>query len=88
MAGSNPIELYPNPNQGQFVLRSQSLPGGKYDLTIFDVRGKPVYTEKAIIIENDFLHSLNLGNLSNGVYMVQIRNTNTSGFNKRFVISK
>jgi hypothetical protein len=88
MAGSRYIEVYPNPNNGQFAVRSKSIPRGTYDLTIFDVRGKPVYIEKALNIESNFMHALNLNPLNNGVYMLQIRNSNNAVFSKRFVINK
>jgi PKD repeat protein len=88
MADSKLIELYPNPNTGQFAIRSQSIPSGKYDLNVYDVRGKLVYSESELNIENSFNHPLNLRNLGNGVYVLQIRNTNKPGYNKRFVINR
>jgi hypothetical protein len=88
LAGSSIIELFPNPSNGQFAIRSQSIPIGKYDLEIFDVNGKQVYIEKALNIETNFMHNLNLGNLGNGVYLMKLGNSGTPGFNKRFVISK
>ncbi len=88
MADSRIIELYPNPNNGQFAIRSQSLPTGKYDLSIYDVRGKLVFTESSLNIGSDFLHTLNLGTLGNGVYMLRLSNNNNVGYSKRFIISK
>ncbi len=81
------IELYPNPTTGHFAIRSQAIPTGIYDLKIFDAFGKSVYTEAGLKIENEFMHPLNLTHLSNGIYILQLRNKVT-GFSKRFVISK
>lgn len=81
------IELYPNPNTGQFAVRSQSIPAGKYGLTVFDVYGKLVYSESGLNVTAEFLHPLNLAFLTNGIYMLYLKNERT-GYDKRFVISK
>jgi hypothetical protein len=81
------IELYPNPNTGQFAVRSQSIPAGKYGLTVFDVYGKLVYSEPVLNITAEFLHPLNLAFLTNGIYVLYLKNERT-GYDKRFVISK
>jgi PKD repeat protein len=87
LPGSNLIELYPNPSTGQFAIRSQSIPSGKYDLSVFDSRGKMVYSELSLNIENEFLHSLNLSALPNGIYVLNLKNK-TTGYSKRFIINK
>jgi PKD repeat protein len=87
MADSKIIELYPNPSTGQFAIRSQSLPAGKYDLTISDARGKLVYSEAELNIENEFLHPINVSHLTNGIYILQLKNKLT-GYSKRFIINK
>ncbi len=84
---SNLIELYPNPSTGQFAIRSTSLPAGKYDLLVYDVRGKKVYSESRVNVENELMHSLDLSDLKNGMYVLQIKNKQ-SAFSKRFVINK
>jgi len=81
------IELYPNPNTGQFAIRSQSIPAGRYDLSIFEVHGKQVYSESGINVENEFLHPLNLSHLTNGMYILYLKN-NQNGFSRRFIINK
>lgn len=87
MPDSKLIELYPNPSTGQFAIRSQSIPTGKYDLNVFNSLGKLMYSEAGLEIENEFLHPLNLTHLTNGIYILQLKNKQT-GFSKRFVINK
>ncbi len=87
LPGNNLLELFPNPSTGQFAVRSLSLPGGKYDLSIFDSYGKLVHSETGLNIENEFLHPLDLSRLSNGIYVLLLKNKQ-SGFSKRFIINK
>jgi hypothetical protein len=84
---SDLIELYPNPSTGQFAIRSQSIPSGKYDLIVFDVRGKKVHSENRVNVDTQLLHSLDLSDLKNGMYVLQIKNKQTA-YSKRFVINK
>ena len=81
------IELYPNPSSGQFAIRSQAIPEGKYDLNIFDALGKLAYNENGLTVSKNFIHELNLSHLSNGIYVLHLENKIT-GFSKRFVIHK
>ncbi len=86
-ADSKLIELYPNPSTGQFSIRSQAIPAGKYDLNVYDLNGRLLYTESGLNIEKEFLHSLNLLQFTNGIYILKLKNKQT-GFSKRFVINK
>jgi hypothetical protein len=88
MADSKIIELYPNPNTGQFAIRSQSLPSGNYELNVYDVRGKLVYSEAELNVQTGLNHPLNLNKLGNGVYVLQVRNSNNTSYNKRFIINR
>jgi hypothetical protein len=86
-ADSKIIDLYPNPNTGQFAIRSQAIPAGKYDLNVYDLYGKLLYAESGIPVENEFQHQLNLSNLANGSYLLKLSNKQI-GFSKRFIINK
>ncbi len=81
------IELFPNPSSGEFTMRSQTIPAGKYDLTVFDALGNLVYSEPGLTIENEFIHSLHLSSLSNGIFVIHLNNKQ-SGISKRFIINK
>lgn len=80
------LELYPNPSTGQFAIRSSSIPAGKYELSVFEVHGKIVYSE-TVNIEDEFLHPLDLSKLSNGIYVLHLKNKQ-NGYYKRFIINK
>ncbi len=60
------LEIYPQPNNGQFVINSDDVMGKV--LTIFDISGKVVYQEK--LQENN--PQIDLKQLSEGQYFLQI----------------
>ena len=87
LSDSKLLELYPNPSTGQFSIRSQSITSGSYDLTIFDALGKLVHSEMGLSVAKEFQHSLNITNLSNGIYVLHLKNK-ANGYSKRFIINK
>lgn len=84
---SKVIEVYPNPNKGEFAIRSHSIVSGRYDLLIYDILGKPVFSDTGLNIDSEFLYKLNLPRLTNGLYLMRLMSKNT-GYSKRFVINK
>jgi sugar lactone lactonase YvrE len=81
IAGSGSVRLYPNPNNGSFILETSDAVGA--ELTVLDLLGRVVKEEiissgKQQIIMND---------ISAGVYSLQIRGQQISS-TLQFVISK
>jgi len=78
--------IYPNPSSGQTVFSFSSQQSGAFPFVIYDLSGKKVYsaTIAGIIGENKF--ELNLSDLENSVYYVNIildeNNSSTSKFIK------
>ena len=69
---SGAIEIYPNPANGQFVLRSKGLVGKDIKLTVFDAVGvKVINTIYQTIGGQDI--AININQLSQGIYMVQLQ---------------
>ncbi len=60
----NQIDLYPNPNNGDFILET----GGKALVEIYNSIGELVLSENLVAGKN----SLSLGNAANGIYLVKI----------------
>lgn len=81
------IDVYPNPGTGDLSVKSMSLPTGSYDLAVFDAKGNKVYAENGIVVENEFNRNLNLKHLSNGIYILQIKN-NQNSYSKQIIIKK
>jgi large repetitive protein len=63
---TNLFSIYPNPNNGQFIIELVSVSV----VSIVDVTGRVVFTQQL----NAGRNTIELGNQSNGVYMVQVVN--------------
>jgi hypothetical protein len=72
---SNAITIYPNPNDGRFILsiRNPDKSRTGYELEIYDVLGQEVYHQSIINIQSSII---NVSKLSNGVYFYQLINNN------------
>ena len=64
------IQIYPNPNNGNFTLSYQLIDVTEADVTIEDVTGKLVYSTK-LNVQNRSIN-LNLGNVRNGIYFLKV----------------
>ena len=66
---SNSISVYPNPSKGIININLGDV-NGETLFTLYDVQGRTVLTKKS----NTAIESLNIENLSNGIYMLSIEN--------------
>jgi len=65
------IQLFPNPNQGNFTIRFAEIKPGKYNIHVSSIDGKLVYSSNINITDDNFSETINL-NLNEGIYFVQI----------------
>ena len=86
-SSSSQISIYPNPNDGKFVLSYHLLKETRNitSLQIMDVMGRVVYTTSVKGIEGT--QSIDVSDLNNGVYFYQLTN-NSEIKEGKFVISK
>jgi hypothetical protein len=74
IAPSN-INLYPNPANGMvFIYNNKALPAEKYTITLTDVTGRTVSSER---YQGDGPYKLNIEGLSKGLYMVIVNGKNS-----------
>jgi Secretion system C-terminal sorting domain len=66
------IQLSPNPTPSEMVINLDSKAAKNLGVTILDLSGRSVITEKWQIQVGENKRSVNLGSLSQGVYMLQI----------------
>ena len=74
----NSIELYPNPNNGQFYIETSLL---EYNVEIYDLNGKVVYSENNI---NAQLYAIELETVDRGFYFVRL--FDEFGFDERMKV--
>ena len=67
------IVIYPNPNTGLFTLSFTALQGNEAEIKVLDVLGKTVYYEKSIITQNEYFKEIELGKITTGIYIVQVK---------------
>jgi PKD repeat protein len=81
------IQLFPNPNSGQFSIMSNHIPSGQYTLSVVNSLNAVVYKEKNVQITEGFRKNLDLRKLSNGMYMLRLENQLT-GWSRQFIINR
>ncbi len=83
--GSN-IQLYPNPNNGQFVLSLNALQSTTWELKIMNALGISVY-DKTLEVNGSHTENINLSNLAEGVYYVYLK-SNENTIIRKVVVKK
>lgn len=69
---SNPVTIFPNPTNGQFVVEHQSAKGEIKNIRLTDARGR-IVMEKAVAYQNGHLsEQFRLNKLAKGVYLLQL----------------
>ena len=82
------VNLFPNPNDGQFNLKTNGLINQQYFLRIFDGSGRNVYQE-SVNFNQINQKQIILNNLSSGLYFIQIMSENNDFiYNNKFIINK
>jgi hypothetical protein len=79
------LNLYPNPNEGNFTLEFNANVNSALSITITDVTGKIVHTENASSVRGLNRVNLNVGNLQKGFYLLKTNDT-IAEINKSFII--
>ena len=81
-----PINLYPNPNNGQFILQMDEQSPQVGIITIYNPYGQQIYQQP---IEAGFSQKLlDLGPVPAGMYLLEFRNETTQRIVKKFTISR
>ena len=81
------ISLYPNPNNGRFVIESDVFELKDVVLEIFNERGQLIWNRNIKDEIGTLRESVELGNAADGLYLLRLR-TKSGMINKRFVISR
>ena len=75
----NGVSVYPNPSNGEISIDIADF--NAYDLSVLDILGKEVYSEKI----NDNKFKINLSHLEKGVYLIEFKNK-LNKFSKEIII--
>lgn len=83
---SEQFTIAPNPStNGKFMLNSIKADGKNYELNVFDVTGKNIYTDQ--LSSNQLRYQLNLEKISSGIYLLRASNDDKI-YVSRLIITK
>lgn len=86
LAGGVQAKLYPNPNNGMFMLAYDLKTRHEAAITIIDIAGKLVYTGSIDNLNN--VIEINTSNLQSGIYFIQLVHDKTLLWTDKLMISK
>jgi hypothetical protein len=66
------ISIQPNPSQGKFNVKINLPEITTVDLKVFNSLNEMVYESKDVVIHLNFSQEINLGNLAQGIYYLQV----------------
>lgn len=74
------IDVFPNPNNGSFNISGdlETMGINNVDLEVMNALGQSIYKGNAQLQNNKLSTSINLGNIPNGVYLLQVSADNRS----------
>ncbi len=67
------LDIFPNPNNGQFSVVIQHLANQKVQLRVMDTFGKLISDEQFYINSDEHILSVQLGQLAQGMYLIQLQ---------------
>jgi hypothetical protein len=82
------LSLYPNPSNGQVTLQVAALSSSQLMVKITDMAGAIVWMENANVIAGNQQLELNLNQLADGLYLVQLQDENASSAMQKLMIQK
>jgi hypothetical protein len=78
--------IYPNPNDGNFLLQQFVLDNNPVQIKIFDAIGRNIYSDEMLF--TNAKGNLNMSNYVSGMYLLEISDSKNRVFRFKFVINK
>ena len=83
----NSLDIYPNPNNGEFNVKVETANKEVFDIEIYNNIGVSVWKQDNVTVDGTYTHAVNLKSAASGVYMVALRNKANS-IVKKVIIMK
>lgn len=81
------FEIYPNPGNGMFTIKTVSVQSAPVNVRVYNILGQTVYQERIVSANQINAKQINLNHLPNGIYIMSMEMDNQI-FNKRIRILK
>jgi hypothetical protein len=78
---NNQVSLYPNPNNGEFIVKINSKFENNININIYNIQGVHVYSS----VESSSEFQINISNLPDGIYLIRISDNSNFNENLRFI---
>jgi hypothetical protein len=85
IANSYELNVFPNPNDGNFTLSFNGVEKADYQIDLKNALGQSVYTETVNGFVGNYAKALNLEKYGKGVYMISISNTKHQAVQKMII---
>ncbi|MCF8406005.1 MAG: T9SS type A sorting domain-containing protein [Bacteroidales bacterium] len=72
------LKIFPNPNNGSFVIKLDAIEEGRFDMKVMNNIGMVIYAENDLLISGSWEKELDLSDLSQGIYFINIYNDDTN----------
>jgi len=66
------VSLYPNPTSDNFYLNVEGLNQGKLTVSLFDIEGRPMFTNFAEVNTNRYSQLIDMSGYASGIYFLRI----------------
>lgn len=67
------LEIFPNPNSGQFTLRGEVIENTDLEIAVVNVLGEQLWYRDERNLYGTFTRSIDLGNVAKGVYFLELK---------------
>lgn len=83
--GLQSLEVYPNPNFGEFTIALKNSASEKVEVGLFDIRGRSIYKKAFNNPNSDFIEKIQLKTIQSGVYLLKV-NDGFKKYTKKIVV--
>ncbi|MBA3649166.1 MAG: T9SS type A sorting domain-containing protein [Chitinophagales bacterium] len=81
------ISIFPNPNNGSFIVAAKQIASPYSDIKIINVLGKAIFNEHVVIINNEINKAINLPPVASGFYLIEL-NTGNQVITQIFLVKR
>jgi PKD repeat protein len=81
------LTVSPNPSTGEFAINISTEISGLWNLTVSDILGRIIYSNRIFVNKNNNLHLLDMSNDAGGLYILTLNNENAR-VSRKILIAK
>jgi hypothetical protein len=85
--GNVSIQVYPNPNRGNFYIEFNSKSSANLEYKVINSLGEIIYTKQNITVNGQYKETIDLSGFAEGMYFLMISNKDNT-IHKRIIIQK